>query len=368
MKILVTGCDGYIGWPTFLKLCFSNKRLDILGIDNFSRRKWVKEVNSKSKIRIFSMKERLKELNKYKLKNKFKFKKIDLTNQKKIKNLIKNFKPNVILHLAAQPSAPYANTSIKKCIFTTQNNNIGTLNLLWSLKELNLEKKVKFISTTTTGVYGTPNFPIPEGYLEIRKTKLPISSMGGSWYHITKSNDCNYFWLANRLWGMSIYDFRTAITLGTSTVETRKNKYFTNRFDDDFYFGVVVNRFVANSIRGKPILIYGKGEQKKPFIHLKDAVDSLYNSINLKLNNKYNVYNQFSETVSIKDIAKIIKNLRTIADKKIIIKHIENPRVENETHKMIMKNENFLKVLKRRPFKVSEAIADTKTDLQNING
>ena len=58
--------------------------------------------------------------------------------------------------------------------------------------------------------------------------------MGGSWYHITKSNDCNYFWLANRLWGISIYDFRTAITLGTSTIETRKNKYFTNRFDDDF--------------------------------------------------------------------------------------------------------------------------------------
>ena len=62
---------------------------------------------------------------------------------------------------------------------------------------------------------------------------------------------------------------------------------------------------------------------KKPFIHLKDAVDSLYNSINLKLNNKYNVYNQFSETVSIKDIAKIIKNLRNAVDKKIIIKHIK---------------------------------------------
>ena len=83
MKILITGCDGYIGWPTFLKLCFSNKRLNILGIDNFSRRKWVNEINSESKIRIFSMKQRLKELSKYKLKNKFNFKKIDLTNQKK---------------------------------------------------------------------------------------------------------------------------------------------------------------------------------------------------------------------------------------------------------------------------------------------
>ena len=94
-------------------------------------------------------------------------------------------------------------------------------------------------------------------------------------------------------------------------------------------------------------MIYGKGEQK-PFIHLKDAVDFLYNSINLKLNNKYNVYNQFSETVSIKDIAKIIKNLRNAVDKKIIIKHIKNPRVENETHKMIMKNKNFFKGVKKK--------------------
>ena len=62
MKILITGCDGYIGWPTFLKLCFSNKRLNILGIDNFSRRKWVNEINSESKIRIFSMKQRLKRI------------------------------------------------------------------------------------------------------------------------------------------------------------------------------------------------------------------------------------------------------------------------------------------------------------------
>ena len=37
----------------FLKLCFSNKRLNILGIDNFSRRKWVNEINSESKIVYF---------------------------------------------------------------------------------------------------------------------------------------------------------------------------------------------------------------------------------------------------------------------------------------------------------------------------
>ena len=76
--------------------------------------------------------------------------------------------------------------------FTTQNNNIGTLNLLWSLKELNFEKSKIYFDNYNRCLWST-DFPIPEGYLKIKKTELPISSMGGSWYHITKSNDCNYF-------------------------------------------------------------------------------------------------------------------------------------------------------------------------------
>ena len=40
MKILITGCDGYIGWPLFLKLIIKYPKFKILGVDNFSRRKW----------------------------------------------------------------------------------------------------------------------------------------------------------------------------------------------------------------------------------------------------------------------------------------------------------------------------------------
>ena len=86
--------------------------------------------------------------------------------------------------------------------------------------------------------------------------------MGGSWYHITKSNDINYLWLANKLWGLSIIDFRTAITLGSTTKYTLLSKKFSTRFDYDFYFGVVVNRFIMKAIKKEFLPIYGKGEQK----------------------------------------------------------------------------------------------------------
>ncbi|MAV05495.1 hypothetical protein CBE37_01545 [bacterium TMED277] len=366
MNILITGCDGYIGWPLFLKFILKNKKDKILGIDNFARRKWVKEVKSSSSIKIYPMKERLNELKKNRKKN-FKFIKGDLQNKDFLFKIIKSFKPNVILHLAAQPSAPYANSSFKRSYYTIKNNNISTLNILWSLKELRLENKTLLITTTTTGVYGAPDFSIPEGFLVPNKFKIPYGNMGGSWYHITKSNDVNHLWLANKLWGTSIIDFRTAITIGVSTNETKLSKIFSNRFDHDFYFGVVINRFIYNSLRKKPILIYGKGKQKKPFIHLEDAVDSLYNSVKLKIDGKFRVFNQFSETLSIKDAATIIKKIHLKNNKKVKIKHIKNPRKEDEKHNMKMLNKGFLKILKRKPLKLKQAINSSIEDLSHIN-
>ena len=98
------------------------------------------------------------------------------------------------------------------------NNNIATLNILWSLKEDNLLKTI-FVETTTTGVYGTPDFNINEGFNILNKKPIPFHNLGGSWYHISKSSDCNYLWLANRLWGLTIIDFRTAITLGLNIIK-----------------------------------------------------------------------------------------------------------------------------------------------------
>ena len=40
-------------------------------------------------------------------------------------------------------------------------------------------------------------------------------------------------------------------------------KKFINRFDYDFNFGVVANKFIVKSIQNKKIEIYGKGKQKK---------------------------------------------------------------------------------------------------------
>ena len=105
MKILVTGADGYIGWPLFLKLIYEKPNYKIIGIDNFYRRKIVSKYSKGNTTKIFSMKERMKEL-KRKGKN-FKFHKIDLLDKFKVYGIVKKYKPDVILHLAAQPLSSF---------------------------------------------------------------------------------------------------------------------------------------------------------------------------------------------------------------------------------------------------------------------
>ena len=181
--------------------------------------------------------------------------------------------------------------------------------------------------------------------------------MAGSWYHMSKCNDINSLNVAKKTMGIDYLDFRTAITIGLNYdgFENSKNAIFNTRFDYDYFFGVVVNRFIAMAISGLPLTIYGKGEQQKPFVSLHDCVLSLANSINF--NEKIDVINQYSTINSIKDVGNYIIKNDLIKNSKLI--HIKNPRVENETHKMKMHNSNFLKVLKRKPQNLKNIIDET---------
>ena len=57
MKILITGADGYIGWPLVINL-LKNTKHTIIGIDNLQRRNWVKKVKAQSALKIASYDQR----------------------------------------------------------------------------------------------------------------------------------------------------------------------------------------------------------------------------------------------------------------------------------------------------------------------
>ena len=365
MSILITGADGYIGWPLAISLAKSKKNINLICIDNLFRRSWLKEVNAKSAIPISSLNDKRKFLKSFNKKNEFY--NFDLNNFDKLNKLIKKYKFDFVINLAAQPSAPYSFMNIKKCNFTQNNNNQILRNIIFSIKGNNLQKRTKLLHTTTTGVYGSPKIVIPEGYLQINNEKYPFGFMAGSWYHMSKCNDINNLYLASNNFGINCYDFRTAITVGLDYEGfeiSKANNIYNTRFDYDYYFGVVLNRFVAMALTKSKITLYGKGLQEKPFISLKDTVKSI---VNLTLNppKKGGVYNQLTNIVSIKKITQIIGSNDLF--KKLNVVHIKNPRVENETHKMKMSNKNFLKILGSKGESLKSTINSTIRILDKLN-
>tara|TARA_B100000427_G_C15505916_1_gene593959 strand:- start:1329 stop:2462 length:1134 start_codon:yes stop_codon:yes gene_type:complete len=356
MKILITGSDGYVGWPLIITLAkkYNHKKVKIVGIDNLLRRRLVGKVGAHSAVKISSFDERKKFLKK--LNKNVSMQKLDASDYKKINNLVKKYKFDYIINLAAQPSAPYSFLGINETNFTQNNNNQILRNFIWSINNNNLSKKCKLVHTTTTGVYGFPKIKIPEGFLKKGREKYPFGFMAGSWYHMSKCNDVNNLFLSNRVFKTQYHDFRTAIVIGLNydAYDASDKLNYNTRFDYDYYFGVVVNRFISMALKKQDLTIYGKGLQKKPFISLNDCVKSLVNFINLKNAKKFEVYNQYTHMVSIKEISKLILKSKLVS-KNVKFKNIKNPRIENETHKMRMENKNFTKILKSK----AEPLRDT---------
>ena len=359
MNILLTGIDGYVGWPTALKLSKEFPDARIMGIDNLARRKWVEECGAITAIPIQSMEARIQTAKQKGFVN-ISFIQGDLIDRDFVNEIICLFKPEIIIHLAAQPSAPYSHINGEKANYTQFNNNQATRNLLWGIKEANLVSKCSFIETTTMGVYGAPEFEIPEGFLDVEqpsgKDTVPYPGMAGSWYHMSKSNDVNNLYLANKMWRMSIIDLRTAIVYGTETEETALAPGLATRFDFDFYFGVAGNRFCAMALTGHPITIYGKGKQRKPQISLEDCVCSIVNSAKLQVDGKFEIYNQTSEAPSIKGIAEAVKKAGKRLELHVEIENISNPRVEKEEHKMAINTDKFQKLLGNPKYNIESGI------------
>ncbi|MFB6312115.1 MAG: UDP-sulfoquinovose synthase, partial [Salinirussus sp.] len=206
-----------------------------------------------------------------------------------------------------------------------------------------------FVETTTTGVYGAPDFPIPEGGAVMEnageRDEVPFPDMSGSWYHKTKSYDAGNMRLAHTQFGLPISDVRTAITYGTEIDETREDARLKTRFDFDYYFGTVAHRFCAQAVAGYPITVYGKGEQRKPFISLPDVVEGLAQLAigdPAERPDPLTVYNQVTRPIAIVEIAETIADVATEFDYDVAVEHVENPRDEDETHRMEIENDRYL--------------------------
>jgi len=327
MTILITGGDGYIGWPTALRTASRTEDRVVL-IDNFARREWVESVGSTSAVPLADMDDRLR---------------------------------------VAEETLGVSNLSQingERANYTQHNNMQATRNLLWGLHEHDLTD-THFIETTTTGVYGAPEFPIPEGGAVMEnqgeRDEVPFPALAGSWYHLTKSHDSANMRLANTQFDLPVSDVRTAITYGTGVDETEAHPELATRFDFDYYFGVVAHRFCAQAVAEYPMTVYGKGEQRKPFIALEDAVEGLAQLALIDPDERpgdHVVYNQVTRAISIVEIAETIAEVAGEFDLDVSVEHFENPREEDETHKMEIENGRYADLISGQSTTFEEGVRE----------
>jgi len=366
MKILICGMDGYIGWPLSLhQLSLGN---EIFGIDNFSRRRNVQEMNSHSVLPILTMEERMKILNE-KYGEKIHFQEGDLLDSSFIDNILKKFQPDVIVHLAEQPSAPFSMIDQEHNIYTQQNNVIGTLNLLHSMN--NHVPTAHLVKLGTMGEYGyDPGLEITEGFFEIefrgKKATIPYPKLASSWYHWSKVHDSNNIMFACKLWGLRSTDIMQGIVYGTRTNEIEDFQYNT-RFDFDEAFGTVINRYCAQAVIGYPLTVHGEGGQTRGFLTLTDSIKC----ISLLIENppepkEYRVVNQFDEQHSVLKLAKLVQDVGNKKGLNVEIKSKSNPRMESEKN-LYKADHNKLKELGfKKTREIDEEIGIMLDDLINF--
>ena len=245
MRILVTGCAGFIGYHTCINL-LKNKKNFVYGIDNLNN---YYDISLK--------KTRLKNLTS---KKNFLFHKIDLKNYNKIAAVFKKNKYDIIINLAAQAGVRY---SIENPRNYLENNIVGFFNILELCKEFNIKH---LVYASTSSVYGdSKKFPLSENL----NTDQPLS-----FYAATKK--CNEIMAFNY---SNLYKFQ-ATGLRFFTV------YGPFGRPDMALF-----KFVNSIINNKKIDLYNYGNHYRDFTYVDDVVDAISKVIFKKRKEYHEIYN-----------------------------------------------------------------------------
>ena len=225
MKILITGAAGFIGYHTSLKLCQENNL--VLGLDSLND---YYDVNLK--------KSRLLNLQKF---SNFSFYKADIKDEKKINNIFKSEKFDIVIHLAAQAGVQY---SISHPEAYVNSNLLGFYNIINSCVKNNI---THLIYASSSSVYGS-NKKTP--FKESHKCSSPIS-----FYAATK--------LANEAVAHSYSHIHGIKTTGL--------RFFTVYGP---YGRPDMSPFIfANAIsNNEPIKLYNNGKLKRDFTYIDEAI------------------------------------------------------------------------------------------------
>ena len=231
MKVLVTGACGFIGFHLCKKLLQYD--YEILGVDNFS-----------SYYDTFLKESRLIELNKILANGKFRILREDIKNLEVLKEIFYDFKPDIVVNLAAQAGVRYSLENPSEYI---QSNLVGFGNILECCRMLRVKN---LVYASSSSVYGG-NTKMP--FSETQAVDHPVSL-----YAATKKS--------NELMAHSYSHLYNIPSIGL--------RFFTvygpwGRPDMALFL------FTKSILNEKPIKVFNNGEMIRDFTYIDDISESL---------------------------------------------------------------------------------------------
>lgn len=297
MRVIITGGAGYIGSTLSVELL---KRGDeVVCLDNLSRGDYKRLIKlNKGKDLILDT--------------------ADIRHLKTFMDKVNSYGPiDAIVHLAATVGVKECRERPYEAIKT---NISGTLNVLEAAKENNVDR---VILASTAAVFGNPVMtPIDESH-----PREPLNLYG-----ITKAASEQIFNIYNKNHGLctSVLRFSNIYGVGLFT-----------------YWKSLIPKFIRLATEGKPLTVYGKGDQSRDFIHVRDVAQALCLALNASTEvisgELFNIGS--GEGTSIKEITEIISEIgMEKMEGPIEIKHL--PSLTNETYskKFVFSTEKAFKL------------------------
>jgi UDP-glucose 4-epimerase len=236
MKVLVTGCAGFIGSSLVDRLL--NDGHEVVGIDNFSTglREFLVEASKSDRFTLIEA---------------------DLLNLEKIKPAFEGVE--VVYHLAANADVRFGTNHPDKDL---QQNAVATFNVLEGMRQHGV-KKIAFASTGS--IYGEAAvIPTPEN------APFPVQT---SLYGASKLAAEGLIQAYAEGFGFQGYIFRFVSILG---------ERYTHGHVFDFYKQLLED---PNSLR-----VLGNGQQRKSYLYIQDCIDAIFFAMT-HAHDKVNVFN-----------------------------------------------------------------------------
>ena len=287
MNILVTGGAGFIGSELIRQLICETDH----NVLNFDKLTYAGNLESLKSIENSE---------------KYTFIKGDITNHQDVEKVFTEFKPSAIMHLAAES---HVDRSIDGPAEFINTNVFGTFNLLNNAKKywenLTVENKntFRFHHISTDEVYGTL------GETGLFKETTPYSP--NSPYSASKASSDHLVRAWHETYGLPIL------------ITNCSNNYGPYHFPEK-----LIPLIILNSLAGKKLPIYGKGDQIRDWLYVADHANALRCVLEKgDIGETYNIggHNELQNIEVVKTICNILDEIKPhpeIKDRKTLIEHV----------------------------------------------